>query len=124
MVEYPYGKKGWKVYDIETGDIFVSRDVIFHEDTYPFVGSDKDQEYANIEQSGRWVSDGCFGHTLRTTAERSQPTNTWMEEAAGPTYVCADKVALTSAEPLVTGEAHTRLEGDKSLASRGKHPNR
>ena len=36
FVGYPHGKKGWKVYDIESGEIFVSRDVIFHEDVYPF----------------------------------------------------------------------------------------
>ena len=36
FVGYPFGKKGWKVYDLETGDIFVSRDVIFHEEIYPF----------------------------------------------------------------------------------------
>ena len=32
FVGYPHGKKGWKVYDIESGEIFVSRDAIFHED--------------------------------------------------------------------------------------------
>ena len=33
---YPFGKKGWKVYDLEIGNIFVSGDVIFHEEIYPF----------------------------------------------------------------------------------------
>ena len=32
----PLGKKGCKVYDLETGDIFVSRDVISHGEIYPF----------------------------------------------------------------------------------------
>jgi len=41
FVGYPHGKKGWTVYDIKIGEIFVSRDVIFHEETYP---------YAHIEQ--------------------------------------------------------------------------
>ena len=36
FVGYPHGKKGWKVYDMETGEIFVSRDVIFHEETHPY----------------------------------------------------------------------------------------
>lgn len=26
---YPHGKKGWRVCDMKTGDIFVSRDVVF-----------------------------------------------------------------------------------------------
>ena len=36
FIGYPFRKKGWKVYDLETGDIFVSRDVIFHKDVLPF----------------------------------------------------------------------------------------
>lgn len=33
---YPFGKKGWKVFDLETEEILVSRDVIFREDIFPF----------------------------------------------------------------------------------------
>lgn len=33
---YPYGQKGWKVYDLATKEVFVSRDVQFHEDIFPF----------------------------------------------------------------------------------------
>ncbi|XP_021725291.1 uncharacterized protein LOC110692563 [Chenopodium quinoa] len=36
FVGYPHGKKGWKVYDLESGDIFVSRDVKFFENEFPF----------------------------------------------------------------------------------------
>jgi len=35
FVGNPFWKKRWKVYDIETGEIFVSRDVIFHEEMFP-----------------------------------------------------------------------------------------
>jgi len=41
FVGYPHGKKGSKVYDMKTREIFVNRDVIFHEEIYP---------YAHIEQ--------------------------------------------------------------------------
>ncbi|OMP05523.1 Integrase, catalytic core [Corchorus capsularis] len=34
---YPYGQKGYKVYDLESKKIFVSRDVVFHEHIYPFL---------------------------------------------------------------------------------------
>jgi len=37
FIGYPFGKKGWKVYDIETGEVFVSRDVIFHEAVFPSI---------------------------------------------------------------------------------------
>ena len=33
---YPFGKKGWKLLDLETQEFFVSRDVIFHENLFPY----------------------------------------------------------------------------------------
>ena len=35
FVGYPYGKKGWHLYDLEKQDFFISRDV-FSEDVFPF----------------------------------------------------------------------------------------
>ena len=29
---YPFGKKGWKVYDLDSRELFVSRDVVFFKD--------------------------------------------------------------------------------------------
>ena len=34
---YPFGKKGWKMYDLDTGELFVSRDVVFFENIYPLL---------------------------------------------------------------------------------------
>ena len=36
LVGYPFGKKGWSLYDLETSDYFDSRDVKFFEDSFPF----------------------------------------------------------------------------------------
>jgi len=36
FIGYPFGKKGWKVCDSETHEIFVSPDVVFHEECFPF----------------------------------------------------------------------------------------
>ncbi|XP_074267284.1 uncharacterized protein LOC141590608 [Silene latifolia] len=33
---YPFGKKGWKVFDLETGTYFNSRDVVFVEHEFPY----------------------------------------------------------------------------------------
>lgn len=33
---YPVGQKAYKLYDIETSQVFTSRDVIFHEDIFPY----------------------------------------------------------------------------------------
>ena len=35
FVGYPYGKKGWRLYDLEKQDFIVSRDVVFLEDFFP-----------------------------------------------------------------------------------------
>ncbi|XP_072073854.1 uncharacterized protein [Arachis hypogaea] len=36
---YPLGYKGYKLYNVRTKQFFISRDVIFHEDTMPFAQS-------------------------------------------------------------------------------------
>ncbi|KAL0399766.1 UNVERIFIED_CONTAM: hypothetical protein Sradi_2319900 [Sesamum radiatum] len=35
FVGHPYGKKGWRVYDIEIKKYLVSRDIVFHDDIFP-----------------------------------------------------------------------------------------
>jgi len=41
FIGYPYGKKGWKLLDLESREIFLSRDVEFVEPVYPFAGKKK-----------------------------------------------------------------------------------
>lgn len=36
FVGYPYGKKGWRLYDLDKKIFFTSRDVVFCESTFPF----------------------------------------------------------------------------------------
>lgn len=36
FVGYPFGWKGWKLYDLDTHEYFVSRDVVFAETEFPF----------------------------------------------------------------------------------------
>ncbi|KAG6514560.1 hypothetical protein ZIOFF_024923 [Zingiber officinale] len=36
FIGYPAGMKGYTIYDLETEEIFVSRNVVFHEDVFPF----------------------------------------------------------------------------------------
>lgn len=40
---YPFGKKGEKAYDLETGEVFVSRNVIFQEEIYPYSKKSKEE---------------------------------------------------------------------------------
>ena len=36
FVGYPFGKHGWKLYDLDSGELFVSRDVVFTETSFPY----------------------------------------------------------------------------------------
>lgn len=36
FIGYPPGMKGYRLYDIQTKQVFISRDVIFHEEIFPF----------------------------------------------------------------------------------------
>lgn len=36
FVGYPFGKRGWKLYDLESQEYFVSRDVVFTESLFPY----------------------------------------------------------------------------------------
>ncbi|GAA0167597.1 hypothetical protein LIER_22488 [Lithospermum erythrorhizon] len=39
FVGYPFGKKRWKLFDVESREYFVSRDVVFYENEFPFTSS-------------------------------------------------------------------------------------
>ena len=41
---YFFGKKGWKVYDVDSVELFVSRDVLFYEDIFPYMNPNKSCE--------------------------------------------------------------------------------
>lgn len=41
---YPAGYKGYKLLDLETNSIFISRHVVFHEELFPFLRSDISEE--------------------------------------------------------------------------------
>ncbi|PKI45871.1 hypothetical protein CRG98_033670 [Punica granatum] len=42
FIEYPHGKKGWRLYDLKYRQVFVSRDVWFCETIFPFATENED----------------------------------------------------------------------------------
>lgn len=44
FVGYPFGTKGWRLYDLDRNEFFISRDVTFLEDTFPGI---KDASYVS-----------------------------------------------------------------------------
>ena len=71
FVGYPFGKKGWKLYDLDSKEFFVSRDVKFFEDVYPFLSP----EDVNIDPTTlvpdndliHFDFDDDFGSPISTT---------------------------------------------------------
>ena len=45
LIGYPAGVKGYKLLDLETNSIHVSGHVVFHEELFPFVGSDLSPDF-------------------------------------------------------------------------------
>lgn len=57
FVGYPYAKKGWTLYDLDTQDIFVSRDVTFVEDVFPFTELPPSESLKDAEYKGNRLID-------------------------------------------------------------------
>ena len=53
---YPYGIKGYKVLDLESNSIFISRDVIFYEHIFPYV--------ASVQPLATYLDDFVFPHYI------------------------------------------------------------
>ncbi|XP_074289514.1 uncharacterized protein LOC141614669 [Silene latifolia] len=69
MIGYPFGKKGYIVYDIETHKCFFSRDVKFQEDIFPFKkipvsNSNKTSEKINSDDPLTVVNPGASQHLI------------------------------------------------------------
>jgi len=103
-----------KVYDIETREIFVSRDVIFPEDIYPFASNDKEQVIENIEQSGRSVYNECFGNTRSPVVEMPRQTNSLVAEETEPPHILVDQATQAIVEPVTIDEAQTGPKNNDS----------
>ncbi|RVW46394.1 Retrovirus-related Pol polyprotein from transposon TNT 1-94 [Vitis vinifera] len=54
FVGYPFDKKGWRLYDLETDEYFVSRDVVFVETDFPFTDKDVTTDDLNVYRTHNW----------------------------------------------------------------------
>lgn len=80
LVGYPYGKKGWRLYDIETEKFFTSRDVQFQEDVFPFmnftenVSTSPSQRVEDIDTD--WILPVTTPISLVEASPDTHPTDT------------------------------------------------
>ena len=61
-------KKGWKVYDLEIGEVFVSRDVVFQEEHFPFANSKELNSYVN---QGHTLPNGVYDDEYDEPGQKS-----------------------------------------------------
>jgi len=72
---YPYGQKAYKVYNLETKKIMVSRDVLFHENCFPFMQSDT-ADYSALPLPIHDIFDSSFHPQFTQDISEQQQTST------------------------------------------------
>lgn len=60
FIDYPFGKKDYKLYDLQNKVFFVSRDVIFHEHVFAFV-----QSGSTSPTMSHLPFSACFDHSVK-----------------------------------------------------------
>ena len=77
FVGYPFGKKGWRVYNVELGAFLVSRDVVFNENKFPYQATDLEVQGATSHE---------FEASLMTEFESNDDSGS---------IVCTDEVTVS-----------------------------
>ena len=65
FVGYPYEKKAWKLYDLDTNEFFESRDIVFHESLFLFK-----EDMAVTANTQDIRLDGNLGPSLRAMYDK------------------------------------------------------
>ncbi|KAJ3704813.1 hypothetical protein LUZ61_008518 [Rhynchospora tenuis] len=107
---YPFGKKGWRVYDLETSEFAASRDVIFSENEFPF---DKKSDLLAVPRNG-FMSQEMIMHGVDDEApyvwENSEERGSHCENNH------PSKVEVEGLEQHVDGEAQAQTPGHEVQA--------
>uniref|UniRef100_A0A803NM80 Retroviral polymerase SH3-like domain-containing protein n=1 Tax=Cannabis sativa TaxID=3483 RepID=A0A803NM80_CANSA len=106
FIGYPYGKKGWKLYDLQTGDIFVSRDVKFHENEFPYATASTSQ----VPTPSLPLPDSNVGINVDFSDDLE---NILVDDHATPTIGTDDVLERPSPIPLASTDALGRGLRDK-----------
>ena len=75
---YPYGKKGYRVLELSTSRFYESRDVVFHENIFPFADKSKDNPFIFVPPQKEVIADDDVvqgaGNDVETNTENLSPT--------------------------------------------------
>lgn len=109
---YPMGKKGWVVCDLETEHIFVSRDVAFHEDIFPFAETKTSPVGVDAAPVQHTTHPATFDDDfdplpLHEVLETGGALNSEASTNTTPTSEPHGSTSETSSTPQVTDETDT-----------------
>lgn len=73
FIGYPFGKKGYKLYNMDTNQVQTSRDVIFHEDIFPF---DQNQPQSPLFPNSSSFEEAVLplSHNISAPSNNSNPS--------------------------------------------------
>ncbi|PKI57080.1 hypothetical protein CRG98_022584 [Punica granatum] len=114
FVGYSYGKKGWRVYDLKTGEIFTLRDVSFYENSFPLQVSGTSREdvgtplFLDVYDSGSHTGRHEEGKEVegRQNREAHRPARTENVKGPSPTGPDSDRIDPTD---IISGRASPGL---------------
>ena len=98
FVGYPNGKKGWKLFDLDTEEIFVSRNVVFHENEFAFPDTNA-PELDWVDPTHDPLPPVSFFEDYE--AQFSDPTPAAASPPSGPEFAISTRPADTSPGPFV-----------------------
>lgn len=108
---YPYGKKGLRLFDLEKQEFWVSRDVVFFEDQFPYVNLKRDEETATTTPV---VWESITGADMYEEDGPQQP-NTQINETLGREVSPAQPARPII--PLIPPTAQPAMESSSSSTS-------
>lgn len=108
---YPFGKKGWQLYDLETSEFFISRDIVFQENVFPFSSHTNSQSHEGTNKNTRVIvyGDDVFGdgYALPSTT-RTLPATGNNDRGSPVTHESAiDHVVGPKSLPVVESASET-----------------
>lgn len=120
FIGYPYGKKGYRLYDLEKEECFTSRDVLFQENVFPYLDKQTDPPI---------ITPSIDPQTTMTTEEHldapDQPSNTTDIHLTSPDISPTSSTSTSlqpSPTPLETSATPTTTDQELGRGLRTKKP--
>jgi len=94
---YPYGQKAYKLLDLTINKIFVSRDVLFYEQVFPF---------QNVKHQSK-TPLSIVTHFVPDTAIFQDPVYNFFPTSSETSYILSNDPLSSASSPAATEELHT-----------------